>query len=125
MAAMQRQRIGCGCRRVTGVKPGYGRRASGLVRSLIEIDALLELPLDVPVELEVSRDVELPPELLGMPQREARTRSQWRLPPVSPLMMRNTRLMMNARSCLAYVGTCICVSFGKINATLNRLRGGF
>jgi hypothetical protein len=38
-------------------------------RSLIEIDAPLELPLDVPAELEVPRDGQLPLELLELLQR--------------------------------------------------------
>jgi hypothetical protein len=62
-----------------------------LFRSLVEIDALLELTLDAPGELEGSRDAELPPEPLEVPQREARTRPQWQLPPASPLMMWNAR----------------------------------
>ena len=60
-----------------------------LFRSLIEIDALLALQLELHAELEVSRDGELPRELPEALQREARMRPQWQLPPASPLMMRN------------------------------------
>jgi hypothetical protein len=61
-----------------------------LLRSLIEIEALHELPLDAAAELVVLGDAELPLELLEVLQREATPRRQWRLPPVSPLMLRNT-----------------------------------
>jgi hypothetical protein len=87
-------------------------------RSLIEIDALPELPLDAPAELGASRDAEMPLELREVLRREARTRPQWQLPPASPLMMRNTWLY------LAYFGTCICDSFEKLNSTLNPPRYG-
>jgi hypothetical protein len=60
-----------------------------LFRPLIEIDALLALTLEMPAELEVSRDGAWPPELPEALQREARTRPPWQLPPASPLMMRN------------------------------------
>jgi hypothetical protein len=88
-------------------------------RSLIEIRALPELPLDALAELDASRDAELPLQLREVLRREARTRPQWRLPPASPLMMRNTWWY------LACVGTCICDSFEKLNSTLNRPRDGF
>ena len=88
-------------------------------RSLSEVDALPELPLDAPAELEASRDAELPLELREVLLQEARTRPQWQLPPASPLMMRYTWLN------LACVGAFICDSFEKLNSTLNRLRDGF
>ena len=88
-------------------------------RSLIEVDALPEPPLDARAELEASRDVELPLELREVLRREPRTRPQWRLPPASLLMMRYTWLY------LACIGTFICGSFEKLNSTLNRLRDGF
>jgi hypothetical protein len=59
--------------------------------SPVEIDALLELPLDAPAEPEVSRDAQLRLELLELLRREARMRPPWQLPPASPLMMWNAR----------------------------------
>jgi hypothetical protein len=90
-----------------------------LFRSLIEIDALLELTLDAAAEREVPGDAELLLELLEELRREATPRRQWRLPLFSSLMMRNTRCY------LACVGTRICDSFEKLNSTLNRLHDGF
>jgi hypothetical protein len=77
------------------------------------------VPLGAPAELEVCHDGQLPPELLELLQPEAGTRPQSRLPPFSSLLMRNTWLH------LACPGTCIFVSFEKLNSTLNRLHDGF
>jgi len=56
--------------------------------------ALLELLLDAIADLEVPRDAELLRELLAVRQRAATTRRRSRPPPASPLMIRNSRLMM-------------------------------
>jgi hypothetical protein len=104
-----------------GAAGELAQAASRLFRSLIEIDALL----DAAAGLKVPVDAELLLELLEELQREATPRRRSRPPPVSHLMMLNARLMMNTRSYLAYVRTCICDSFEKLNATLNRLRDGF
>lgn len=40
-----------------------------LLGSLIEIDTLLELPLDPAAEFDVPRDAQLPLRLPGVPQR--------------------------------------------------------
>jgi hypothetical protein len=111
MAAMQRQR--------PADPPCHdGRAARHVIRVPVRESPRRDWPLDASAELEVSRDVELLLELLELQQREAMTPSRWRLPAVSPLMMRNTwlpRLCQNMYLC----------QLEKLNSTLNRLPDKF